>query len=634
MVIMENYNSYPQDKCRDLWLRIDRLHLSYLEMEESTEKIMHRAKLEECIADFLFLAHHRDKFVFGATEDVLYRSAAFKKDFSGYKAATGWNALQIYAANLITQPWRREYRQIKTYCGFYKHQIEANLVGVETVFEVMGYKHVGNGVLELDGPICPDRVSNISRDCLVAYMECQILKHIWEELSPLFNISWLDILEHRSSFPGNLDQCIESIKLKYTSRQFQQSIRQAPREDNVPSFENNHRYFKSSAPNQALMPNNHNMVQKGHGYSGLAGHNHVALPAVVVPPVPYCVPMSNGCQSGIPTYAYGSFHPSHMPLIKPPPTAMVPNGFYYPTNPPLPVHAPPIYPVPTGQLIELDARNGYDLVDGDSTARTTRRSTRSDCERQEEQRVRRDSLSKNGAEVKVSSDPEAPEENWDYVYKNLERQGYSKDLGERGDVLTSSEKKRKSSREGKKMKATNLDEVFQGLTVTERPLKVTEALEQMEKKVAEKHMQPRERRLSHGSSYENVPAAEPQKQTKTVSNGVLGTNRPLTVKETVEVKSQPVTLEKNVNVEVNKQKESNFGVSSVPPQKWECKSCTYINEVPKDICEMCSKSRYMGQDQPMEVGGPECSKCTLVNPRNAKSCQACGSSLKNSPTYI
>lgn len=42
------------------------------------------------------------------------------------------------------------------------------------MFEAMGYKHVGSGVLVLDGPICPDKVSNISRDCLVAYVECQV----------------------------------------------------------------------------------------------------------------------------------------------------------------------------------------------------------------------------------------------------------------------------------------------------------------------------------------------------------------------------------------------------------------------------------------------------------------------------
>lgn len=44
MVIMENY--YAQEKCRDLWIKIDHLHLGYLELEESPEKIKQREKLE------------------------------------------------------------------------------------------------------------------------------------------------------------------------------------------------------------------------------------------------------------------------------------------------------------------------------------------------------------------------------------------------------------------------------------------------------------------------------------------------------------------------------------------------------------------------------------------------------------
>lgn len=44
MVIMENY--YAQEKCRDLWIKIDQLHLGYLELEESPEKIKQREKLE------------------------------------------------------------------------------------------------------------------------------------------------------------------------------------------------------------------------------------------------------------------------------------------------------------------------------------------------------------------------------------------------------------------------------------------------------------------------------------------------------------------------------------------------------------------------------------------------------------
>lgn len=60
------------------------------------------------------------------------------------------------------------------YSGFYKHQIDANLVGAEVIFEAMGYKHDGDGILTLDGPICPDRVISLSQDSLVAYVECQV----------------------------------------------------------------------------------------------------------------------------------------------------------------------------------------------------------------------------------------------------------------------------------------------------------------------------------------------------------------------------------------------------------------------------------------------------------------------------
>ena len=46
------------------------------------------------------------------------------------------------------------------------------------MFEAMGYKHEGNGILVLDGPICPDRVTNVSQDSLMAYMECQVSQNL------------------------------------------------------------------------------------------------------------------------------------------------------------------------------------------------------------------------------------------------------------------------------------------------------------------------------------------------------------------------------------------------------------------------------------------------------------------------
>lgn len=44
------------------------------------------------------------------------------------------------------------------------------------MFEQMGYKHTGLGILTLEGPIDPDKVSNVSRDAIVAFVECQVMK--------------------------------------------------------------------------------------------------------------------------------------------------------------------------------------------------------------------------------------------------------------------------------------------------------------------------------------------------------------------------------------------------------------------------------------------------------------------------
>ncbi|KRT84900.1 hypothetical protein AMK59_280, partial [Oryctes borbonicus] len=171
-MVMDGY--YFHDQKPELWAKINSLHLSYLEMEESPQKLDHKIKLDDCIKKFLCIAPHNQKFCFKETAEVLHRSASNKKDFSGYRAALGWNAIGMYAGNLISQPWRQEYRQIKMYSGFYKHEIEANLVGAEIMFEAMGYKHVGNGILVLEGPVCPDTVKYVSQDSLVAYVECQV----------------------------------------------------------------------------------------------------------------------------------------------------------------------------------------------------------------------------------------------------------------------------------------------------------------------------------------------------------------------------------------------------------------------------------------------------------------------------
>lgn len=59
------------------------------------------------------MSPHDRKFYLRDTAEVLHRSASNKADFSGYKAVVAWNAIGRYAGNLLSQPWRREYREIK-----------------------------------------------------------------------------------------------------------------------------------------------------------------------------------------------------------------------------------------------------------------------------------------------------------------------------------------------------------------------------------------------------------------------------------------------------------------------------------------------------------------------------------------
>lgn len=65
------------------------------------------------IKEYLCLVPHDRKFLFRETADVLHQSATQKEDFSGYRAASAWNAIGMYAANLLAQPWRKEYKEMK-----------------------------------------------------------------------------------------------------------------------------------------------------------------------------------------------------------------------------------------------------------------------------------------------------------------------------------------------------------------------------------------------------------------------------------------------------------------------------------------------------------------------------------------
>ncbi|XP_053684690.1 protein tamozhennic [Sabethes cyaneus] len=189
---------YDHNIINTLWTDIMNVHWKFLDADESLNKIDLRKQLEELIFQFLCNMPHDRKFLLPSTVHVLKSSIAKLEDFSAYKASIGFEAISQYANNLFTKPWRKEYKTIKMYSGFYQHEIAANLINAERLFEEMGYRIMPNQTLILEGPICPDRVTNVSRDAITANVECQIMKEIYRELTEMsLPVNWCDIYSFR-----------------------------------------------------------------------------------------------------------------------------------------------------------------------------------------------------------------------------------------------------------------------------------------------------------------------------------------------------------------------------------------------------------------------------------------------------
>lgn len=106
------------------------------------------------------------------------------------------------------------------YSGFYQHEIKNNLLDAEKIFIAMGYKLMPNQTLVLDGPICPDQVTNVSRDALTAYVECQIMKQVNSELTSIgLATTWNEIFNFRECHIGDSSQTIKGLTQMLQSRQ-------------------------------------------------------------------------------------------------------------------------------------------------------------------------------------------------------------------------------------------------------------------------------------------------------------------------------------------------------------------------------------------------------------------------------
>lgn len=60
------------------------------------------------------------------------------------------------------------------YSGYYEHNVRNILIGGEQMLMFMGYELIDVGVMYLEGPVDPDRVALVSKDCFIASSECQV----------------------------------------------------------------------------------------------------------------------------------------------------------------------------------------------------------------------------------------------------------------------------------------------------------------------------------------------------------------------------------------------------------------------------------------------------------------------------
>lgn len=595
-----------RDRLEELWLHIDQLHLTYLEADESPRKLDEKKRLEAYIKEYLCIAPHDRKFCLDATREVLHRSVESKDDFSAYRATQAWSAIAAYAHNLLAQPWRKEFHEIKTYCGYYKHHVQSGLVGAELILEAMGYKRTGQSTLMLDGPVDPDRVSVVSQDSLIALVECQIMRTIYAEVLKLIpSCSWSDVLRFREQHAGSPEQAITCLNYRLRQDQYQPPLT-----------------HMDSCGAMARYPYPHPYANRYYSYSYTQPrYAH----SVISPMQPY------------PTHPHPALpHPHYYDQYY---------GYYPVKNgcvPPSPLPCS----VPTAQLIELDPPS-------DPIINTHRRSS-SDHRIESECRKnltvdRYPSDMFNNRHHTVSDDKPGSKkdknkdwDNWDFVYKTLEgkRSGVVDDAS---SINAASERRDRQEPKcnnvsspmelDEALKAFSLDGLHQITVPDQRLKKINEPVNKV-----------------NNLPNEDVQACLRNNGTSRSSSGLYpgGDVTPL-VPVNDNIASVPTSPKHHAQTTVRPQKKNEvkddpskfLSVDTrrlrvkLTDEKWECVTCTFHNSVNRDVCEMCGKSKKVGNEsRPLASGGRQCPQCTLVNEKGVTTCEACGCCLKDSPTYI
>jgi len=661
-----------EEKTSSIWFDIDQLHLKYLQHEDNVQKIELRKLLEKKAKEYLCLVTQQRKFVSPYTGDIISNSIRWINNFSLSKAAEAFQCIEQYAANLLNQPWRVEYRTIKQYNGFYTHNIKSVLSGADKLFFNMGYTKDSQDpelfVLPLTsaGENCVnlDCVTQVARDCLLAKMEALILQEIYVGVTCQFELSFEELLEYRRDHIGTPEDATRELLFRKSQVRFQ-----------FPAGQIYSPFISGAYPAPVYHPTN-------FGGGGAAPFG--ALPASVGTPFPptyaipsqpgyspmsYPVPQMNGAPGGNAIYnglvngaipnglsPTGGIYANGMG-----PPQVLANGNQQPMS--LPVvgsNGAGVAQVAAGQdnkrsntgrspaaSSSSTIRNGQipttvlDIAGdehhggGRSRDKSERSNKSRDSDRDKERDRDKDRDRDKGARRRRKKSEGVEEiENWDFVYKELEQQGYSKDQAERPDVLAINNRVANYNNHDRRASGHHDHQ----LTTQRVSMYEDEDLRRGMRRMHLDDSGTKDRRKSGNYEYHK----------DRMSDGEAGGGGYMEDPAPPQRTRRGGSTSQAQGGAAHRSKAQPLSEAAVG--KWSCESCTYLNSADQKICEICSKSRepksyraslvdnmetrqQMQHVRDREVGrnSNECSKCTLVNTPSAKVCEACGASLGRSP---
>ena len=207
-------------------------------------------------------------------------------------------------------------------------------------------------------------------------------------------------------------------------------------------------------------------------------------------------------------------------------------------------------------------------------------------------------------------------ESWNFVYKNLEKNGYTKDLGERGDLLVQGldldsiklNGEKRKSRElvetaGQQVQPTSAGGTMQTVPTTTMTT-VTTSTTSSSSKIKETDMsgigQISSKSLERNNDKANVMTTTSIRQLLNAkANGHISSGRSKDLNNggseivngggavTAQISRTPYSKSTNRN-SINNNHDS---IEKKTLKGWSCVFCTYINSETEKICEMCSKTK-------------------------------------------